>query len=96
MLNPAETFRVRQPGGTITLHLPDRQLMVEPEGMEPREVCCLANAVQVLRLNHGRLIAAHKPPQGAPGGHPGGRMPPGAETRQNGAPSGQKQKGTER
>ena len=47
----AETYRVRQPGGTITLTA-DKRLMVEPDGREERPVCCLDKAVAVLRAWH--------------------------------------------
>ena len=46
-----EEFRVRQPGGTIVLRFPDRELLVEPDGRDAREVCCLDKAVAVLRAN---------------------------------------------
>ena len=48
----AETFRVRQPGGAITLRLPEQELTVEPDGREERAVCCLDKAVAVLRTWH--------------------------------------------
>ena len=49
----AETFRVRQPGGAITLHLPERELTVTVDGREGEyEVCCLDKAVAVLRTWH--------------------------------------------
>ena len=47
-----ETFRVRQPGGAITLHLPERELTVEPDGRNERPVCCLDKAVAVLHTWH--------------------------------------------
>ena len=47
-----ETYRVRQPGGAITLHLPERELTVEPDGRDAYPVCCLDKAVAVLRTWH--------------------------------------------
>ena len=45
-----EAFTVRQAGGSITLHLPDKRLEVVPWDMEGREVCCLPQAMFVLNL----------------------------------------------
>ena len=56
-----ESFSVRQPGGTITL-TGDKRLVVEPWDMKEREVCCLPNAIQVLRLAADRK--RHPPERG--------------------------------
>ena len=57
-----EAVTVRQAGGTITLTA-DRRLVVEPwDAEEGREVCCLPNAVQVLRVAADRQ--KHPPKRG--------------------------------
>ena len=56
----AEPVTVRQPGGSITLH-PDSRLTVTPEEGVEREVCCLSNAVTILKIAAGSRIASVDP-----------------------------------